>query len=223
MNLLGERPLSFVAREAVRPANWVALARMTRRYPRFAESAKRYFTSRGAYPYRCEVRTPAGIVAPTLFSQHDMITLNEVFCREDYRVGSEAQVVVDLGSNIGVSALYFLTRSPASRVWLYEPLPENIERLRGNLEAFEGRWRVEQVAVADRRGRRASPSSPPGDTEGWAALTPSRSRSASVTSTTSSPRCSSPSSGSTCSRSTRRERRRASSGPRPASCSSGRP
>ena len=160
--MLGDRPLGFVAREAVRPANWVALARMSRRYPRFAENAKRYFTTSGTYPYRCEVRTPQGAVAPTLYTQHDMITVNEVFCREDYRVGADARVVVDLGSNIGLSALYFLTRSPASRAWLYEPVPENVERLGRNLSDFEGRWRVEQVAVADRHGEESFSVEPSG-------------------------------------------------------------
>jgi FkbM family methyltransferase len=152
MNLLGDRPLSFVAREAIRPANWGALSRMPRRYPHFAENAWRYFTGRGEYPYRCEVRTPAGIVAPTLFSAHDMVTVNEIFCREDYQAGAEDEVVVDVGSNIGISALYFLTRSPRSRVWLYEPVPRNVERLRANLAHFEGRWRLDQAAVADRDG-----------------------------------------------------------------------
>jgi FkbM family methyltransferase len=162
VNVLGERPLGFVAREAIRPANWVALVRMVRRYPELRESARRYFTSGGSYPYRCEVRTPQGVVAPTLYSQPDMITVNEVFCREDYCAGPDTRVVVDLGSNIGISALYFLSRSPATRVWLYEPVPENVERLRRNLEGFEGRWRLEQVAVADRRGEESFAVEPSG-------------------------------------------------------------
>jgi FkbM family methyltransferase len=152
MSPLGGRPLGFVAREAVRPANWSALARMPRRYPHFAEKAWRYFTGRGEYPYRCEVRTPQGIVAPTLFSADDMVTMNEVFCREDYRAGPDLEVVVDIGSNIGISALYFLTRSAAARVWLCEPVPANVERLRANLAGFDGRWSLDQAAVADRDG-----------------------------------------------------------------------
>jgi FkbM family methyltransferase len=124
---------------------------MPRRYPHFLDSARRYFTARGSYPHRCEIRTPQGIVAPTLFSQHDMITVNEAFCREDYAAGPDARVVVDVGSNIGISALYFLTRSPDARVWLHEPVPENAERLRRNLAGFKA-WRLDQVAVADRAG-----------------------------------------------------------------------
>jgi FkbM family methyltransferase len=152
MGLLGDRPIGFVAREAARPANWAALARMPWRYPRFAESAWRYLTGRGEYPYRCQVRTPEGTAAATLFSPDDMVTMNEVFCREDYRAGPGREVVVDIGSNIGISALYFLTRAPSTRCLLYEPVPRNVERLRLNLAGFEGRYEVEQVAVADIAG-----------------------------------------------------------------------
>ncbi len=162
MSPLGDRPLGFIAREAVRPSNWVALARMPRRYRHPADGARRYFTPGGSYPYRCEIRTPLGMVAPTLHSQHDMITVNEIFCREDYRVSGEVEVVVDVGSNIGISALYFLTRSERARAWLFEPVPRNIERLRENVSAFEGRWRLEEVAVADRDGEETFSIEPTG-------------------------------------------------------------
>ena len=169
MSPLGDRPLGFIAREAVRPSNWVALGRMPRRYRHPLDGARRYFTPGGSYPHRCEVRTPLGIVAPTLHSQHDMITVNEVFCREDYRVGDEAEVVVDVGSNIGISALYFLTRSERARAWLYEPVPRNVERLRENLSGFEGRWRLDEAAVADRDGEETFSIEPTGRYGGLAA------------------------------------------------------
>ncbi len=162
MSPLGDRPLGFIAREAVRPSNWVALARMPRRYRHPADGARRYFTPGGDYPYRCEVRTPLGMVAPTLHSQHDMITVNEIFCREDYRVSDEAEVIVDVGSNIGISALYFLTRTERARAWLFEPVPRNTERLRENLASFEGRWRLEEAAVADREGEETFSIEPTG-------------------------------------------------------------
>lgn len=162
MSPLGDRPLGFIAREAVRPSNWVALARMPRRYVHPLDGARRYFTPGGVYPHRCEVRTPVGLVAPNLHSHHDMITVNEVFCREDYRVGAKAEVIVDIGSNIGISALYFLTRSERARVRLFEPVPRNIERLRENLTGFTGRWRLEETAVADRVGEESFSIEPTG-------------------------------------------------------------
>lgn len=143
----------MVAKEVLSGRNYAALWRMWRLYPRSLENLGRYFLGRGEYPYNCEVRTPAGLVAPTLYSTHDMWTMNEVFCREDYAADPRARVVVDIGSNIGISALFFLTRNPSSRCWLFEPVPRNVERLRRNLSGYEGRFEVREVAVADAGGR----------------------------------------------------------------------
>lgn len=151
LRVLGGRPVGFVARNVAQPRNYAALANMARRYPRPLDAAQRYFRAGGAYPAQVAVRTPAGTMTPTLWSYHDMITLNEMFCREDYAVARAAApaTVVDIGSNIGLSALYFLTRGPHVRCHLYEPVPRNVERLRANLAPFEGRFAVQQVAVAD--------------------------------------------------------------------------
>jgi FkbM family methyltransferase len=143
----------MVAREVLEPHNYLAMLRMARCLVRPADGLRRYLFGRGAYPYACGVRTPAGVVSPILYSHHDMWTLSEVFCREDYAVGADAQAVVDVGSNIGISALYFLTRNPTLRVWLYEPVPRNVDRLRWNLAAFAGRWEVHEVAVAKGSGK----------------------------------------------------------------------
>jgi FkbM family methyltransferase len=151
--MLGGRSPSMVAKEAFSGRNYVALWRMLRLYPQFRENLSRYFLARGAYPYACRVRTPAGIVAPTLFSHHDMWTINEVFCRQDYGAHRSANVVVDVGSNIGISALFFLTRNASCRCWLFEPVPRNVERLRANLAGFENRYELREAAVGEREGR----------------------------------------------------------------------
>ena len=149
LRVLGGRPVGFVARNVAQPRNYAALANMARRYPRPLDAAQRYFRGRGSYPAQVAVRTPAGTMTPTLWSYHDMITLNEMFCREDYAVADAPHTVVDIGSNIGLSALYFLTRGPQVRCHLYEPVPRNVERLRANLAQFDGRFDVQPVAVAD--------------------------------------------------------------------------
>jgi hypothetical protein len=147
--MLGGRPPAMVAKEILRGRNYTALWRMSRVYPRFGENVGRFFLGRGAYPYACEVRTPEGLVAPTLFSGEDMWTVNEIFCRQDYGDDRSAKAVVDVGANIGISALFFLTRNAHSRIWLYEPVPRNIERLRGNLSGYEDRYTLRESAVAD--------------------------------------------------------------------------
>lgn len=151
--MLGGRPLSLVLAEVREPGNYRALLQGARLYTRPRENLGRYLLRRGGYPYRCEVRTPLGIVAPVLHSADDMLTVNEVFCREDYRAAPGVRVVVDVGSNIGISALYFLTRGPAVRVHAFEPVPINVERLRANLAGFEDRLSLREVAVAERTGR----------------------------------------------------------------------
>jgi FkbM family methyltransferase len=80
------------------------------------------------------------------------VTVVEVFCRLDYAAPPDVGVVVDLGSNIGISALYFLTRNPHCRCRLFEPVARNVERLRENLAGFEGRYELTEAAVWDRAG-----------------------------------------------------------------------
>ena len=87
--MLGGREPSLVLSEVVQRQNYVALWRMLRRYPGWSKNLGRYFFGWGRYPYRCRVRTPQGEVAPTLHSHHDIWTVNEVFCREDYAAGPD--------------------------------------------------------------------------------------------------------------------------------------
>jgi FkbM family methyltransferase len=91
-------------------------------------------------------------VAPTLYSHHDVWTANEIFARSDYAAGPGLGTAVDVGSNIGISALYFLTRNRDAEVFLYEPDPRNVERLRANLAPFAGRWHLDVRAVGPKAG-----------------------------------------------------------------------
>jgi FkbM family methyltransferase len=145
--VLGGRSWELVRRNVLAAPNWVALARAWRVYAEPVEALRRYVTGRGAYPWRPSLRTPLGLVAPLLHSHHDLVTVHEVFCREDYPAPPPAGAVVDVGSNIGISALWFLTREPAVRVRCFEPVPTNVARLADNLAPFAGRWSVEEVAV----------------------------------------------------------------------------
>jgi FkbM family methyltransferase len=115
-------------------------------------SFRRYLFGGGDYPYVCRLRTPIGTVGVTLFTPDDVLTLNEIFFREDYRVANDIRTAVDFGANIGVSALYFLTRNTSCRAYLFEPDPRNVERLRRNLVGFEARFRLHEFAVADSDG-----------------------------------------------------------------------
>lgn len=150
--MFGGRSPRFIARQALEWKNYSALARMCRTCAHPLDFAGRYFMGSGSYPACIRLRTPIGVIAPTLYSHHDVLTVNEIFCRLDYYLPPDGSVVVDIGSNIGISALYFLTRSPGVRCFLFEPDPRNTERLRANLSAYQNRYELICEAVADRSG-----------------------------------------------------------------------
>jgi FkbM family methyltransferase len=149
----GGRPLSALLAAPLRRRNYRALAGAVRRYRTPVRDLWRYLSHRGSYPYRCRIRTPLTEVAPLLYGPHDMLTATEVFCKRVYPVQSEARVIVDVGANIGLSALYFLTEAPRSRLHLFEPNPALGDRLRSNLAGFADRVGIEDVALAAAGGR----------------------------------------------------------------------
>ena len=107
----------------------------------------RYIFEVGDYPKNIYVRTPLALQCVTAFSHHDLITTIECFGKLDYKAPKNCSVVVDFGSNIGISAFYFLTRNQNVKVYLFEPVPRNIERLKKNLKDFEERYELRGCAV----------------------------------------------------------------------------
>jgi FkbM family methyltransferase len=144
---LGNRGWPAVFRAPLQAGHYRALSRMVARYPTFPRELWRYLTGRGSYPYSPAVRTPTGRARPQLDTSHDLSTLNEIFCREDYGCGSDIRVAVDIGANVGMASLYFLTRSADSRSYLFEPDPKNTARISRTLRGYEGRYQVQQVAI----------------------------------------------------------------------------
>lgn len=122
-------------------------------FPRPLTTVARYLTNRGTYPWTVNLTTPIGHVPVTMYTSHDLLTVNEIFARKDYGDGVDVEIVVDFGSNIGISALYFLTRRTTSRVYCFEPDPRNADRLRHNLAGFEDRYVLSEAAVAVEGGR----------------------------------------------------------------------
>ena len=107
----------------------------------------------GDYPKQIFIRTPLGLQDATAFSHHDLITFIECFGKLDYKASKDISVVVDFGSNIGISALYFLTRNPSIKVYLFEPVPLNIKRLKENLKGFENRYELKECAIGVKEGQ----------------------------------------------------------------------
>ena len=93
--------------------------------------------------YRCKGKTQSIYVR----GPHDYCTFFEVFCRRDYVQKKPGIVVVDIGSNIGITARFFLENG-AKFIYLYEPDRENLQYLRKNITNFSERYALESKAVS---------------------------------------------------------------------------
>jgi FkbM family methyltransferase len=159
---IGGRELATISHALGERRHYEALAEMFSVYADPICELKNYLLRRGEYPRTLDLRTPIGLQVVTLDSPDDLLTVNEVFCRLDYQVLPNTRVVVDFGSNIGISALYFLTRNPEARVFLYEPVPRNVARLRSNLRTFTDRYQLLEVCVGTHDGEIAFGIEPTG-------------------------------------------------------------
>jgi FkbM family methyltransferase len=121
-------------------------------YAHPARELANYLSRGGQYPRTLSVRTPLGRQMVALDTPDDFLTVNEIFCRRDYETPADARVVVDFGSNIGISALYFLSRNPQVRVFCFEPVPRNTRRLRANLYSFADRYTLQEICIGISNG-----------------------------------------------------------------------
>jgi FkbM family methyltransferase len=140
-------------RGVVRFSSYRSLIRMGYIFCEPVQAVRRYVDAGyGEYPWRTRLRTPLGQVEVELPHSHDVRTVNEIFCRGDY--GSRhPRVVVDVGANIGIATLYFLTRRRDAVVHAWEPLTTNLDTLRRNVGRFADRVQVHAEALSPQGGR----------------------------------------------------------------------
>jgi FkbM family methyltransferase len=149
---IGRRKLIQFRRRLLDAKNYGAVLRFFRVHARpFRILADEVF-SLGTYPRTIVLQTPTGPASVQLFSAADLSTLNLIFCRQDYFVPEDSRVVVDIGSNIGLSALFWLTRNRSAYVYCYEPAPTSYQRLLDNLQPWQGRFVAHRQAVSDFTG-----------------------------------------------------------------------
>jgi FkbM family methyltransferase len=149
---IGRRRLVGFGRRLLDASNYRAIPRFFGVHRRPVRMLVEDVLSMGSYPRTVTIKTPTGDADARLFSPADLSTLNLVFCRQDYYLPDDTKVVVDIGSNIGMSALFWLTRNRESFVYCYEPSPVSYERLTANLRPFEGRFEARREAVSDFTG-----------------------------------------------------------------------
>jgi len=87
----------------------------------------------------------------------DLLVLEQVFLDREYHVEPIApesiEYIVDLGSNIGVTAMLWAQRYPRARMALVEPDPDNFKLLQTNTAAFRDRCVLINAAVSDNCGQ----------------------------------------------------------------------
>ncbi|HEU4474152.1 MAG TPA: FkbM family methyltransferase [Gemmatimonadales bacterium] len=149
---IGRRRFRAFRRKLLDASNYRAVPRFFRVHDHPFRVLMEDAFSSGRYPRTMSIKTPIGRVAVELYSAADLSTLNLVFCRQDYLLPENTRVVVDIGSNIGLSSLYWLTRNKETQVYSHEPSPVSYERLVKNLKPFEGRVAARPDAVSNFRG-----------------------------------------------------------------------
>ena len=93
------------------------------------------------------VRTPIGNVKIKMRNRESARTLYSIFIRKDYPLDKKVHHIIDLGSNIGISAIYFLTRNKQNSASLYEADPRNLSYLKENLAPYIKRSNIQNIAV----------------------------------------------------------------------------
>ena len=106
--------------------------------------------SLGKYPKILYFNSPTGPKNVTLYSENDLSTFNLIFCRKDYLYRKKHTIILDIGSNIGLSSIYWLTRNTKTIVHCYEPSTDNFEKLKKNLQNFKGRFFIYKKAVSSK-------------------------------------------------------------------------
>lgn len=83
----------------------------------------------------------------------DLAVLREVFLEEEYKLdlAHNPKCIVDLGSNIGASVIYFALKYPNARIWAIEADPNTAAMLAKNMEPFP-LVTVKNYAITDSDG-----------------------------------------------------------------------
>ena len=84
----------------------------------------------------------------------DRMTANEIFCWECYKhKGKPGDTILDLGSNTGISANYFLSLDPQNKCMLIEPNKDLKGDIETNLSSFSpDRYEVKNLAIGPESG-----------------------------------------------------------------------
>jgi len=94
-----------------------------------------------------------GTLSAVVGDLSEVRVIHEVFVLREYELAeaSSARTIVDAGSNVGISVMFFKDRYPDARVIGVEPHPETFERLRRNTAHLAG-VEIVHAALTDEEG-----------------------------------------------------------------------
>ena len=147
---IGKRSFLTFIKRIIRIENYVAIIRFFKVHKSPIKSILNEIFSSGKYPRILSFNSPLGESKVKLYSYNDFSTFNLIFCRQDYFYGNKHKIILDIGSNIGLSSIFWLTRSKDTVVHCYEPSSENYEKLKKNLKDFDGRFFTFKKAVSSK-------------------------------------------------------------------------
>jgi FkbM family methyltransferase len=145
---IGKRDFSTFIKRIFKIENYLAIIRFFSIHKKPLKRIVNEILSSGTYPKSLRFNTPTGTHQTRLYSPDDFSTFNLIFCRKDYLHKNKHKVILDIGSNIGISAIYWLTRNNKTIVYCYEPSSDNYQKLKKNLIQFEGRFFLYKKAVS---------------------------------------------------------------------------
>ncbi len=147
-----KRPLKNIFLAAFQKRNFVGLYNILTHFEHPIGALFRYFFHCGNYPMKINIRNKKSWLSFDLETPDTELTLIEIFCQKDYPANESDRVIVDIGSNVGISAIWFLTCSTNSYLYLVEPDPKNINKLKNNLVKYKDRYKLKEIAVSDFSG-----------------------------------------------------------------------
>ncbi len=147
---IGKRSLITFVKRIFRIENYLAINKFFKIHKKPFKSIIDEIFSLGKYPRLLYFNSPTGTAKVNLYSPNDFSTFNLIFCREDYIYKNRYKIVLDIGSNIGLSAIYWLTRNNKTLVYCYEPSSRNFKKLQENLQDFKGRFFIYKNAVSSK-------------------------------------------------------------------------
>ena len=146
---IGKRPLREVINRVFRKDLFEIIKNFFIVHKNPIQAMYEEFFTKGKYPKLIETKIGVKI---KLFSYGDFSTFNLVFCRQDYLADKKISAVLDIGSNIGITAHYWLFKNPKVKIYCYEPSKRNFKRLTENTKKFKKNIELKQSAVSNFNG-----------------------------------------------------------------------